>query len=328
MSKLNDKPAPNRPRKEAYKAKYEASKKGGESFFPDTIARDAIVALLVVAAIFALALLVPAHSEPPADPASTTYNPRPEWFFLFFFQFLKLFPGSLEPVAAAIIPATALLILILVPFLDRNPERRFAYRKKWVGVGGLAIALLAALEVGGAMSAPAVPAGEQSLLVQAGRDVYRGMNCAYCHSITGVGGAIGPDLSSTGATWDRETLLAYLRNPNAMIPKTLHPKLLFTEEETDALVAYLLTLGAPVEFSAEAALRFDQNCGSCHVVNGKGGNAGPDLSTVGSRRSVSFLEAFTRDPASVISGATMPGFKRTLSEAEIKDIAAYLYSLK
>jgi mono/diheme cytochrome c family protein len=328
MSRLSRTPPPPKTRKDAYRDKYDASKIGGESFFPDTIARDAIVALLVVGAVFALAIMFPAHSEPPADPASTTYNPRPEWFFLFFFQFLKLFPGSLEPVAAAIIPALALLILIFVPFLDRNPERRLAMRKRTVGIGSVALVFLVVLEVFGAMSAPAVPAGEESPLIQAGRDVYKQLNCAYCHSINEVGGAIGPDLSNTGATWDKETLITYLHNPDSMIPDTLHPKLLFTAEETEGLATYLLTLGAPVEFSERAVRLFEQHCSQCHVVNGVGGPLGPDLSSVGSRRSISFLEAFTRDPGSVISGSTMPAFRRTLSEEEIRDIAAYMYSLK
>jgi mono/diheme cytochrome c family protein len=197
-----------------------------------------------------------------------------------------------------------------------------------VGIGGVAIAFLAVLEVAGAMSAPTVPAGEESPLIQAGRDVYGQLNCAYCHSIVGVGGAIGPDLSNTGAKWERDTLITYLHDPDSMIPETLHPKLLFTEEETEALATYLLTLGAPVEFSAQAPVLFEQNCASCHMVNGKGGTLGPDLSTVGSRRSISFLEAFTSDPGSVISGATMPGFRKVLSQEEIRDLAAYMYSLK
>jgi len=100
-----------RSQKETYKETYEASKKGGESFFPETLARDAAIALVIVAVIVVLAIVFPAHSEPPADPTSTTYNPRPEWYFLFFFEFLKLFPGWLEPVAAAVVPTIALIVL-------------------------------------------------------------------------------------------------------------------------------------------------------------------------------------------------------------------------
>ncbi len=328
MSKTGGGPSPAKSRKETYKERYDATKKGGEQFYPDTIARDAIVALVLVAAIFVLATFLPASSQPPADPTATNYNPRPEWYFLFFFQFLKLFPGYLEPVAAAVIPAVALILLILFPLLDRNPERRFTRRKAMMGLGGVMIAAFIALEVGGAMSAPAVPAGQESPQVQAGRLVYKQFNCSYCHAINGVGGAVGPDLSETGAKWNADNLSAYLTNPNSMIPLTLHPKLLFTSDELTNLTAYLLTLGAPVHFTDQAAPLFVQNCSGCHSLNGKGGNVGPDLTGVGSRRDFNFIEAFTTDPAAVIPGATMPAFKKTLSPSQIADIAAYLYSQK
>ncbi|MFH1003469.1 MAG: c-type cytochrome [Chloroflexota bacterium] len=310
--------------KELYKEKYEASKVGGESFFPDTIAKDAIVALLLVTVVITLALVFPAETQPPADPASTTYNPRPEWYFLFFFQFLKLFPGYLEPVAAAIIPMLALLVLVLVPFLDRSKERRWSTRKPVTAMGVAVVLIIAALGVGGTLSAPARPAGEESLVVQSGREVYREINCGYCHSINGVGGNIGPDLSNVGGEMNPAQLAEYLRNPHAMVPSTLHPKLQFTEEEMKALIAYLDTLGAPVSYTAQAPVLYEQNCSSCHIINGKGGALGPDLSRVGTIRSVGFLESFISNPASVLPGTTMPAYKDKLTTAEIKDIAAYL----
>jgi sulfur oxidation c-type cytochrome SoxX len=320
--------SPGKNKKEIYQEEYEASKKGGESFYPETLVRDAIVAFVVVAVVITLALLFPATTEPPADPTSTTYNPRPEWYFLFFFQFLKLFPGWLEPVAAVVIPGIALLILLLVPFLDRKYERRWSQRKYVITLGGLVLSVLIALEVMGAMSAPAVPAGEESKLVQEGREVYQEINCSYCHSINEVGGNIGPDLSTVGGELDRDSLIIYLQNPHAMIPATLHPKLLFTDEELDALVEYLLTLGASVSYTTEAATLYEEKCSSCHMVNGKGGTLGPDLSGIGERRSLGFLEAFTANPDSVLPGATMPAYKDSLTPEQIKDIAAYLYSLK
>ena len=106
--------------KDAYEAEYEASKKDGESFFPGTLAKDTIMALAVVGVIMLLAALFPHVSQAPADPTSTTYNPRPEWYFLFFFEFLKLFPGSLESVAAVLVPALAFLLLLAVPFLSQR----------------------------------------------------------------------------------------------------------------------------------------------------------------------------------------------------------------
>ncbi len=320
--------SPTKSRRETYLEEYEASKQGGETFFPDTLVRDAIVAFFVVAAIVVLAVIFRAPLEPPADPTSLTYNPRPEWYFLFFFEFLKLFPGWLEPVAAAIVPVLALLVLIIFPFLDRGPERRWSKRKFMVGTGILVVLLLAVLEVLGAKSAPGVPAGEIDPMVQMGREVYLERNCSYCHSINGIGSNIGPDLGGVGGELTKEQIATYLENPSTMVPETLHPKFLFTPEELNALVAYLSTLGASISYSPQAVELFQEHCGGCHMINGKGGTIGPDLSTVGERRSLAFLDAFISDPKSVLPGATMPSYKNTLTKEQIQDIAAYLYSLK
>jgi mono/diheme cytochrome c family protein len=86
----------------------------------------------------------------------------------------------------------------------------------------------------------------------------------------------------------------------------------------------LETLGAPVTYTAQAPGLFEQYCSVCHQLNGKGGTIGPDLTAVGDRRSITFLESFISDPATVISGSTMPAFKNSLGEAQIDDIAAYL----
>jgi sulfur oxidation c-type cytochrome SoxX len=320
--------SPNKSKKEIYQEKYEASKQGGETFFPDTLVRDAIVALFVVLVIVTLAIVFRAPLEAPADPTSLTYNPRPEWYFLFFFEFLKLFPGWLEPVAAAIIPIVAVLLLMIIPFLDRGLERRWSRRKAMLGAGVLVVLILVVLEVLGAMSAPAVPAGEQAPLVQAGREVYRERNCSYCHSIHGVGSNIGPELGNIGGELSDEQIATYLENPDLMVPETLHPKFLFTPEELDALVAYLSTLGEQVSYSPQAVELYQENCSACHIINGEGGALGPELSTVGERRSLAFLEDFIRDPKAVLPGATMPSYKDSLTPEQIQDIAAYLYSLK
>ncbi len=172
----------------------------------------------------------------------------------------------------------AIIILILVPFMDRNIERRRSRRKKTIGVGAVILAALITLEIGGVMSAPALPAGEESPLVTAGRNAYRQINCSYCHSIGGVGGSVGPDLTNIASKLNSQQLTTYLQNPNAMIPQTLHPKLQFTQDELTALVSYLETLGAPVSYTPEAPVLFEKNCSSCHMINGKGGTIGPDLS--------------------------------------------------
>jgi ubiquinol-cytochrome c reductase cytochrome b subunit len=327
-SRMKLESATKKDRKKVYEESYEASKKGGESFFPDTLVRDSIFALIIVAIIIILAVVFTHVSEAPADPTSTNYNPRPEWYFLFFFEFLKFFPGWLEPVAAILIPVLAIIILIVVPFLDRGIGRFWARRKPALAIGGLVVLALIALEVGGAITAPTRPSVEVNQLVLDGQKVYRDVNCSYCHSINGVGGAIGPDLTNIASKLTKNQLTTYLQNPDLMVPNTLHPKLQFTPDEMTALVAYLETLGPPVSYSSQAPQLFAQNCSSCHTINGQGGTEGPDLSKEGSIRNMEFLQSFISDPRSVIPNAGMPAFHNALTPDQIKDIAAYLFNLK
>lgn len=143
-------------KKEIYDEQYEASKKGGETFFPEILFRDAIVALGVLIAIILLAAFLPARSGAQADP-SATFAARPAWYFSFFYEFLKLFPGWLEPVAAIVIPVIAILTLVALPFWDRGMDRRWSKRKWVLIIGSLALLLLVVLEFVGARSLPLTP---------------------------------------------------------------------------------------------------------------------------------------------------------------------------
>ena len=85
-----------------------------------------------LAAVFAtMAILVVidggAPLDAPADPSSADYPARPEWFFLCLFQMLKHFPGRLEWVGSIVIPSTILLVLFLLPLLDRILPSRFLH---------------------------------------------------------------------------------------------------------------------------------------------------------------------------------------------------------
>ena len=326
--RLDLSPVPGKSKKEVYGEQYQASKEGGEPFFPNTIARDTIFSVIIVAVIFALAFVFPHVSEAPADPTSTTYNPTPAWYFLFLFQFLKLFPGSLEAVAAVLIPALFILLLIAVPFIDRGIGRFWSQRKPALIIGGIVVIGLAALEVGGALSTPTRPPSQTNQLAIAGEKVYTDVNCGYCHSINGVGGAIGPDLSNIASKLNPDQMAQYLRNPDLMVANTLHPKLQFTTQEINELVAYLSTLGATVSYTPQAHQFFAQYCSKCHAINGQGGTVGPNLSREGSLRSIDFLVSFITDPGTTTTSSSMPAFKNTLTAAQISDIAAYLYSLK
>ena len=97
-----------------------------EAFWPDQVLKDAVACLAVLATVLLLIYLprwrdsaAPLGAElgAPADPSQAFSAARPEWYFLFLFQFLKYFPGSSELIGAIVIPSVALLILVVMPFI-------------------------------------------------------------------------------------------------------------------------------------------------------------------------------------------------------------------
>ena len=102
----------NEKERQEYLEQYKKDKEKGVPFFPDILFKDAVISLVIFIALVALAYFVGAPLEPRADPADTSYTPRPEWYFLFLFQLLKYFPGSLEVIGVFIIPSVAVIFLI------------------------------------------------------------------------------------------------------------------------------------------------------------------------------------------------------------------------
>jgi membrane associated rhomboid family serine protease len=115
----------------------------GQPFFPVVPFGASLYILATAIALVVLALKSPAPLQHPADPLNhEQINPRPEWYFLFLFQILKIFQGPLELVGTAIIPAVIGLVLLGLPFYDRNWSRRAARRPVAISLAGLAVAVL------------------------------------------------------------------------------------------------------------------------------------------------------------------------------------------
>ena len=115
----------NQAEKEQYLREYEVLKKKGKPFFPYAIAKDSAMMLIVFLVIATMSIVLGAEQGPKADPTTTTYVPRPEWYFFFLFEVLRVIkPPELVPVATIIIPTICMVLLLLLPFYDRGPERR------------------------------------------------------------------------------------------------------------------------------------------------------------------------------------------------------------
>jgi mono/diheme cytochrome c family protein len=123
-------------------ARYERELQKGERFWPDSLFKDAIMALAIFLVLILLATFVGIASDPKADPSDSAYVPRPEWYFLFLFKFLALYGqipllGKIEWLATVIIPGFAILLLILLPFIDKSPDRYYGKRVLPISLMGI-----------------------------------------------------------------------------------------------------------------------------------------------------------------------------------------------
>src|ERR671935_2522808 len=141
----------NQAEKEQYLREYAILKAKGKPFFPYAVAKDSIMAAIVVLTIALLSLIFGAELGPKADPTTTTYVPRPEWYFFFLFELLRVIkPALLVPVATIGVPTICMILMFTLPFIDRSPERRPEKRPIATAFGIFVIAAMAYLTYLGA----------------------------------------------------------------------------------------------------------------------------------------------------------------------------------
>jgi cytochrome b6-f complex subunit 4 len=126
----------------------EENKKKTIPFFPNYLLDEVIAWYIMLAVLIVLASLFPAGLEGQADPLKTPEHIKPEWYFLFLYQSLKLVPRTV----GVLLPGVGVLLLLLVPFMDRGPLRRMRSRRLLIGTVVAIIAVIVALTIWGAMS--------------------------------------------------------------------------------------------------------------------------------------------------------------------------------
>ncbi len=215
--------------KKAYDKDYAQAKKTGKPFFPYAIYKDTVIAGLTVIAIIVLAITIRVEVGEPVNPATTDFIPRPEWYFYFAFELLKIFANQnvLTPVIMAtfMVPNILIILLVVWPFIDRGPERRIWKRPFALGLTVIVTGMLCYLTWLGANSPAGVAKGAlpvSGLDEQAtkGMAVYMANGCGSCHMVAGVGApGPGPDLTNEGAKgWDNAKMIAWLKAPKAPMP--------------------------------------------------------------------------------------------------------------
>jgi ubiquinol-cytochrome c reductase cytochrome b subunit len=105
-----------------------AHRRATGKFWPEQLFMDSVASVIVFGTLVALVLSEGgANLDAPADPASSEYPARPEWYFLSLFQLLKYFPGKQEMIGTMVIPGAIAVVMLLIPLFDRLLPGRLAH---------------------------------------------------------------------------------------------------------------------------------------------------------------------------------------------------------
>ena len=231
----------NQAEKEQYLREYAVLKAKGKPFFPYAVAKDSIMAAIVVLLIAFLSLLFGAELGPKADPTTTTYVPRPEWYFFFLFELLRVVkPPELTPLATIGIPTICMILIILLPFVDRSPERRPERRPVATFTGIFVIGAMAYLTyLGAAAGSPNEIEYQVAPEYEAGKLVAAQSGCLACHKIGENGNdGPGPELTNIGNVLAMAAIERTLENPTPPMPSYRE----LPEDKKTALVEFLAQL--------------------------------------------------------------------------------------
>ncbi len=251
-----------------------------EPFYPRQVVKDFVFGILLVIAIGALAFFWPVLLGPVANPSDSTYVPRPEWYYLPAFQWLKYWRGGGLVLGIVAIPLLLFGALIGLPFLDRSLRRHPSERPisvlgfllVFAGIVFLGVqsgledrrdpavrVKLQAQEKGeqdynnapfqpheegpAARTGPALVAASLSPEQSKGALLFEGESCSACHGVGGGGGNGLVALSRIGGRFTDSQLTSLLRKPlPPMIEGGMQPSEL-KNEDLAALVAYLRATG-------------------------------------------------------------------------------------
>jgi hypothetical protein len=249
-------------------------KREGKPFFPYAMFHDTVMSLVVVAVIIGLAciwyftsgeepgdagILGPRYTDE-ADPATTQFVPRPDWYFYFLFYLLRIFKWPESVVLGTVgIPTIALILLLAMPFIDRRRERRLLHRPVAVIAALLVIASMAVLTWKGATVKEALAGDVESRVdgwmeennlpaeARPGALLFADSGCLNCHTYLGDGSPnLGaPDLTEEGLrNRGIEWQIGHLKDPPAFTPGSPMPPFPnFSDQEYQDLAVFLEASG-------------------------------------------------------------------------------------
>lgn len=308
-----------------------------KKFFPEQVYKDTLATFVWFAVVAVMVALVKVPLGHVADPTDTGYIPRPEWYFLFLFQILKVFSGPLEVFGAIVLPGLAIGSLFLLPFIDRGTMLRLRQRTGAIALAGVAAIGWGALTARAVVTTPAMIEDDGLAEVQSWQQIpasqltgiaaFRKNNCASCHALDGT--ASGPDLTKTISRRPNDWLEQHFKQP----VETAHPAslngnavraliTLVTRRDERGLDAWK---NAPAEVVEGASVYINNQCGSCHTLNEEGGKRGPVMNGLRQRRERAWVIGHFSDPKKFTANSGMPAYKMNPKDLDL--LTTYLMSI-
>jgi menaquinol-cytochrome c reductase cytochrome b/c subunit len=251
-------------RRAAFQRYKENVKKRGKPFHPFAMFHDTVMSLVVVSVITGLAIVWKYSSilgpllGPKADPGTTSFVPRPDWYFYFLFYLLRIFKWPNTVILATVgIPTILLIILLVLPFMDTRMERRLSRRPVAIVAAALTVISMGVLTYKGATAQEAIASEVKAAIPSwaqkqgfannkealAGANLFAESACVACHTYLGTGSTnLGaPDLSAEGAkNKGIQFQIDHLKCPSCVNPGSpMPPFAALGEENLRALATFL-----------------------------------------------------------------------------------------
>jgi menaquinol-cytochrome c reductase cytochrome b/c subunit len=253
-------------------------KKRGKPFYPYAMFHDTVMSAVVVAVIIVLAViwkwtlpdqhdatrpgwLGPLYDDR-ADPGTTTFVPRPDWYFYFLFYLLRIFKWPDSVILGTVgIPTIALILLLLLPFVDTRRERRILRRPVALVAAILTVLSMGVLTYKGATAKESL-GSENVLLVPswaqregfannpqavAGAKIFAQVGCQSCHTYLGSGSSnLGaPDLTAIAKKHLGVAIqIKHLKDPRSVTPGSPMPSFASLGEDNLRKLAIFLEASA------------------------------------------------------------------------------------
>jgi quinol-cytochrome oxidoreductase complex cytochrome b subunit len=314
-------------------------------FYPEQVFRDSVAMFAAFVLLFLAAAFLDLSLERVADPTDASYTPRPEWYFLFLFQTLKLFQGRAELVGSILLPTLAVITLLAIPFLDRGQAKRVRERTFAITAVLFCLAAWSSLTIAAVRGTPptrgvTASAAKSAKMVRfaaeelAALGYFRQQNCTRCHNLLDGDPKPGPTLAGHQNQQSGVWLEEHLKNSLQGSERTGAAMATLSAPQLNALLVFVSRLtpekafaltDVPANLTAGADAYVSHLCASCHRINGEGGESGPPLNGLAARRSQEWVRGHFRSPRAFSPGSIMPAYH--LSQLEENALVSYLFQL-